>query len=130
MARPPEVANPGGHRPRDLAVLLLAGSDGPPRARARDQQADRTGGALHRRILERIAALDPEPGEFVAALAEIVAELGEPTGRTRSLCALILDEWLACRDSPDAWAWLLAEAVAESGREPGRREGRRGPGPD
>jgi hypothetical protein len=129
MAGPLEVVNSEGRRPRDLALLLLAAPDEPPRARARDQQADRAGGALRRCILDRIAALDPEPEAFEAALASIIQEFGEPTGPTRSLCALILGEWTACQAAPDAWAWLLAEAVAGTDREPRQGKGRRGPAP-
>ena len=58
-------------RPRDLALLLLASRDLRPRQRARDQQADAAGLALKRRVLDRVAALDPEPAEFEAALVEL-----------------------------------------------------------
>lgn len=127
MALSPEVVNRDGRRPRDLALLLLAASDEPARERARDQQADRAGGQLRRRILDRIAALDPDPERFEAALAAIVTELGEPTGPTRSLCVLIFQDWTACQAAPDAWAWLLAEAVAGADGKPRRGKGRRGP---
>ena len=69
-------------RPRDLALLLLASGDLLPRKRARDQQADRTGLELKRRMLDRLAALDPEPHELEAALLQIVNEMGPPTGPT------------------------------------------------
>src|SRR5205823_13402942 len=55
-------------RPRDLALLLLASGDLRPRKRARDQQADRVGLDLKHRILQRLAALDPEPEALEAAL--------------------------------------------------------------
>jgi hypothetical protein len=129
MAVSTELVNPESRRPRDLALLLLAASDEPPRERARDQQADRAGGALRRRILDRIAALDPEPEQFEAALVAIVTELGEPTGPTRSLCALIFQEWTACQAAPEAWAWLLAEAVSGAEAKPRRGKGRRGSEP-
>lgn len=106
---------------------MLAGGGNPPRQRARDQQADRIGEALRRRVLDRLAALDPEPDGIEAALARVVAELGEPSGPTRSLCALIRQEWESVRSNPAYWQWLLAEAVAadESGasRSRGRRRG-------
>jgi hypothetical protein len=108
-------------RPRDLALLLLSTSPAPPRPRARDQQADRIGLGLQRRILERVAALDPEPGELDAALLQIVAELGEPAGPARAVAAVVRDEWqMAC--AAPAWvAQLLAEATAEREHETGRK---------
>ena len=41
----------GGVRPRDFALLLLASRDLAPRKRARDQQADRAGLELKKRVL-------------------------------------------------------------------------------
>lgn len=111
----------GPQRPRDLAVLLLAASGDPPRARARDQQADRAGGALRRRVLDRLAAIDPEPEALDEALAAIVAELGEPSGPTRGVCSAIRQEWSEARLVPGYWSWLLAEAVERTERGPGRR---------
>jgi hypothetical protein len=89
-----------GHRPRDLALTLLAADAGPPRARARDQQADRLGGELRRRVLDRLAAIDPEPPGIDAAFAAIIAELGAPTGPTRGVCAQIRAEWEQAFVSP------------------------------
>jgi hypothetical protein len=111
-------------RPRDLALLLLAIGSGPPRARARDQQADRAGGALRHKVLDRLAAIDPEPDELDQSLASIVLEVGDPTGPTRGICSSIRDEWDQLRISPEAWPWLIHEAVASSGQE-GEREPRR-----
>ena len=68
-----------GRRPRDLALLLLALGDDPPRQRARDQQADRAGAALRRRLLDGLAAVDPEPDDCESALEAAVVEIGEPT---------------------------------------------------
>ena len=53
-------------RPRDLALLLLASGDLLPRRRARDQQADRAGLDLKRRLLEGVAAFDPGSGSTAA----------------------------------------------------------------
>ena len=71
-------------RPRDLALLLLAAGGEPPRQRARDQQADRAGAEIRRRVLDRLAALDPEPEDFEATLARIVAEFEVPFPYPRS----------------------------------------------
>ena len=121
---PPDA--PTERRPRDLALLLLAIGGGPPRQRARDQQADLTGAELHRRVLDRLASLDPEPEECEATLARIVLEFGEPTGPTRGVCLRVKQEWEECRASPIAWSWLLGEAI-EAGDDTPRRRRRRGP---
>lgn len=116
------------HRPRDLAVLLLAIGADPPRVRARDQQADRAGADLRRRVLDRLAALDPDPDPEALgqALAAIVAEFGEPTGPTRGVCSQWRQEWEQTLASPGAWAWFLAEALerTKAGDEPGPKRGR------
>jgi hypothetical protein len=113
-------------RPRDLALLLLASGDLRPRQRARDQQADRAGLDLKRQLLDRLAALDPEPDALEAALAGVVEELGPPTGPTRALALAFREEWQAAVGSPDWVAQLLEEALRESARD---REGpRRGRG--
>jgi|GEM_PF-1443363 len=134
MDRPAESLTPSGgdaggvpHRPRELALLLLAIGTDPPRARARDQQADRAGGALLRRILDRLAALDPEPADLDAALTQIVTEIGEPTGPARGVCSQIVQEWNQTLASPGAWAWLLSEAIdcTARGDHPGPKHGRR-----
>ncbi len=108
-------------RPRDLALLLLASGDLLPRQRARDQQADRAGNDLKRRILEEIAARDPEPADLDAALFRIVEEFGPPPGPTRAVAAVVRDEWLAARASPEWVAQLLGEAASAD-----QQEGRRG----
>jgi hypothetical protein len=112
-------------RPRDLAILLLASGDLLPRQRARDQQADRAGLDLKRRILDRLAALDPEPADLEAALLTIVEEMGPPQGPARAVAAVVRDEWLAACASPEWVAQLLAEAATADQREDGR--GRRIP---
>jgi len=121
--------NLGLVRPRDLALLLLAASYSPPRARARDQQADRAGGALRRRVLDRLVLDDPEPEALDAALAAIVAEFGEPSGPTRGVCSMIRQEWTESRLAPGYWTWLLSEAVSQGDRGRGSRR-RRPDGPE
>jgi len=117
---------PVERRPRDLALLLLAMGGGPPRQRARDQQADLAGMDLYRRVLDRLASLDPEPADCEATLAQIVQEFGEPTGPTRGVCLRIRQEWEEARESPTFWSWLIAEALEAGHGEPRRRR-RRGP---
>src|SRR5437870_12937151 len=98
-------------RPRALAVLLWASGDLRPSKRARDQEADRTGLALKRRVLDRLSALDPEPNEINAALARIIDEIGPPTGPTRAIALSFQDDWQAACASPEWIAHLLNEAT-------------------
>jgi hypothetical protein len=111
----------GTLRPRDFALLLLASGGALPRQRARDQQADRAGLELKRRVLDAVAALDPEPDEMEAALLAVVEEVGPPTGPTRSVALDVLEEWRAAAATPGWTAFLLAEAVRP--REEGGRRG-------
>jgi hypothetical protein len=104
-------------RPRDLALLLLASGDLRPRKRARDQQADRVGLELKRRVLQRLAAIDPEPVDLEAALLDIVQEFGPPTGPTRAVATVVREEWQAACATPDWVAQLLGEAMRESAEE-------------
>src|SRR5687768_14158623 len=100
-------------RPRDLALLLLASGELLPRRRARDQQADRAGLELKRNLLDRRAALEPEPEELEAALMQIVAEIGPPTGPTRALALALKEDWeLACVN-PAFLQHLLEQATRE-----------------
>lgn len=98
-------------RPRDLALLLLGSRDLRPRQRARDQRADTTGLDLKRRVLERLAALDPEPDDVEAALLHITDELGPPSGPTRAVARMIHEEWQAASVHPEWIAQLLSEAL-------------------
>ncbi len=100
-------------RPRDFALLLLSTGEMRPRQRARDQQADLIGLGLKRRILEQIAALDPDPPDLPVALARIATELGDPAGPARAVAVSVRDEWqMAC--ATPAWVeQLLAEATRE-----------------
>lgn len=98
-------------RPRDFAVLLLSSGDLTPRQRARDQQADRAGLEIKRRVLNAVAARDPEPADLEAALVAIVEELGEPSGPTRAVARGVLEEWQSASATPELMAHLLGEAV-------------------
>lgn len=110
-------------RPKDLANLLLAGGDLLPRQRARDQQADLAGMALKREVLHRLSALDPEPEAIDVALAQIIVDIGEPSGPTRGVCLNVRYDWEAACASPEFVVWLLDEALRESSGEP--RKGKR-----
>jgi hypothetical protein len=112
-------------RPRDLAILLLASGDLAPRQRARDQQADLAGMDLKRRLLDQIAALDPEPEDTEAALMQIVDDFGPPTGPTRSIAISFLEEYQTACTSPEWVEQLLGEAAQRSAE--GERRGRRLP---
>lgn len=98
-------------RPHDFALLLLASRDLRPRQRARDQRADLEGLDLKRRILQEIAAQDPEPDEIEAALFRLIEQFGPPFGPTQALAALIRDEWQAACVSPEWIVQLLEEGV-------------------
>jgi hypothetical protein len=117
---------PAPLRPRDLALLLLAAGGLAPRQRARDQQADRVGLELKRRVLDRLAALDPEPAGLEAALAGITAELGPPVGPARAVALSVWEDWQAACAAPEWIDHLLEEATRASlaDREGGSR-GRR-----
>jgi hypothetical protein len=101
-------------RPRDLALLMMASGDTLPRMRARDQQADRAGLDLKQRMLERIAALDPEPNMLEEKLVQVVGELSPPSGPARALAVLFHEEWQAACATPEWIGQLLAEALASS----------------
>jgi hypothetical protein len=111
-------------RPRDFALLRLAALGGPPRDRARDQQADLAGIAIERAILDALVTLDPGPDTLEAALAGIVATGPGPDGPRRAVAALLMREWREIAAAPGYWAWLAAEGVHEASREARRRGGR------
>jgi hypothetical protein len=115
---------PGPVRPRQFAVLLLSSGDVTPRQRARDQQADRAGLELKRRVLNALVARDPEPEELEAALLAIIEELGPPSGPTRAIALALVEEWRAAAVTPDWLAHLVGEAVRGPEAE-GRRRGRK-----
>jgi hypothetical protein len=111
MEVPPADLPGGPLRPGDYARFALAASGAPPRARARDQQADLVGESLRRCVLDRLVALDPEPEALESALMAIVAELGEPTGSTRAICSVILQEWEMARLGPRLLPFLIDQAI-------------------
>jgi len=100
-------------RPADFARLLLAGGDLVPRQRARDQEADRAGLAIKRRLLERLAADDPEADAIEAVLTHAVEDWGEAAGSARAVAATILEEWHAACADPRIVAHLLTNAVRD-----------------
>jgi hypothetical protein len=110
-------------RPHDFALLLLSSGVTAPRQRARDQQADRAGLDLERRVLNALIAADPEADELEAALLAIVEEMGPPTGPTRAIALSLLEEWQAASSNPGWLAHLLGEAVRGPEAE-GKRRGR------
>jgi hypothetical protein len=110
-------------RPSEIALLLLASGDLLPRQRARDQQADLSGNELKRQLLNALVLRDPEPDQLAAALEAIVAELGPPTGPTRSVAMAVMDDWRAACESPVFVEWLLEQAVRE-GQATGERRRR------
>ena len=123
------VPSPSILRPRDLALLLLASGDLRPRKRARDQQADRAGLEIKRRILEQVVALDPEPEALEAALIKMIDEMGPPSGPIRSVASVVRDEWQVACSAPEWVSQLLSEAVNNSTDRPktapgGNRENR------
>jgi hypothetical protein len=109
-----DATHPQLLRPRDLGLLLLASRDLRPRQRARDQRADLQGLDLKRRVLEHLAAEDPEPADLEATLLRIIEELGAPYGPTRAIATLIHEEWQAACATPEWVRQLLAEAVSDN----------------
>ncbi len=108
-------------RPRDFALLLLASGELAPRQRARDQQADRAGLELKRRVLEALAAHDPEPEDLEATLLAVVEDLGPPTGPTRAVALALFEDWQSAAAAPALLDHLLGQAI-----HPPTAEGRRG----
>jgi hypothetical protein len=104
--------------PRDFALLLLASGELAPRQRARDQQADRAGLELKRRLLTELVARDPADADLEATLLAIVDAFGPPTGPTRAVARALLEEWQSARASPALVAHLLGEAARRSGAAP------------
>jgi hypothetical protein len=118
---PDSPPSEGPLRPRDFALLLLASGELAPRQRARDQQADRAGLALKRRVLEALAQRDPEPEDMEAALLAVVEDLGPPTGPTRGVALALFEDWRSAAAAPGLVEHLLGQAI-----HPPPAEGRRG----
>jgi hypothetical protein len=114
----------GRRRPRDLAILLLAADPSTPRQRARDQRADLAGSHLERFLLDRVAAIDPEPDDLEAELSRIAHEQPALSGPLRAIGALILQEWKTSRQVPAYWEWLLRRAI-EAGGDTHGHQGKR-----
>ena len=110
-------------RPKDMALLLLASGELLPRQRARDQESDRAGNTLKSRMLNALIEFDPAPEQLEAALEQIIAAFGPPTGPTRAIAVGIREEWQAACASPEFVEWLLAQAV-HTGLEPTEGHGR------
>jgi hypothetical protein len=98
-------------QPSQLAMLLLASRESLPRARARDQQADLAGSQLKQRVLQRIIDTDPDSKDFAAILEEIIEEIGEPTGPTRAIARIIIEEWTSAMENPELIRWLIDQAA-------------------
>jgi hypothetical protein len=107
-------------RPRDLALLLLSSEELRPRRRKRSQSPDVIGMDQKRRLLERIADLDPEPDALEAALARLIDELGPAPGPFRALAIGFRDDWRALTSNPH-WLEQLREEAAREGGGGGRR---------
>lgn len=116
-------------RPGDFARILLAGDGAPPRARARDQQADLAGETLRRHVLHRLVALDPELEDLDEALLAIALEQAGPTGPARGVCSAIRQEWEMARMSPSYWSLLVAQALQADELNARRRNRRQGEAP-
>ena len=82
---------------------------------------------MFRKVLDRLAALDPDPEDCEAALFGIIEEFGEPTGPTRGLCVRFSQEWREFEGNPEAWSWLLNEAIEAGQGVVKRRRRDRGP---
>jgi hypothetical protein len=101
-------------RPRDLALLLLSSEELRPRRRKRSQSPDVAGMDLKRRLLERIAELDPEASALEATLSRLIEELGPPSGPFRSLAIGFRDDWFGLAANPH-WIEQLREEAARQG---------------
>ena len=98
-------------RPREVAILLLAASAKAPRQRARDQRADLAGLEIKRQVLDRLIQRDPDPAVLEATLANVILEIGSPTGPTRAVAAMLRDELEAAQQNPAFLEQLLSDAV-------------------
>jgi hypothetical protein len=116
----PSILSPG-----EFARLLLGAEGGPPRARARDQQADVAGARLRHQVLERLAAIDPSPDHLDEALLAIASEMGQPSGPPRAAALSVRQEWEQLQAQPGLASFLAAEALTRDDREGKPRRRRR-----
>ena len=110
-------------RPRDFALLLLCSGELLPRQRLRSQTPDTCGLELKRRMLESLAALDPEPAALDEALERLVRDGcspggGAPAGPLRALALTFRDEWQALPANPLWLEYLQSEARKKRGLSP------------
>ena len=106
-------------RLRDLALLLLSSGELLPRQRLRSQSPDSAGLELKRRLLQRVADLDPEPGNLDATLARLIDELGPPSGPIRALAIGFRDDWQGLASNPEWLKQLRDEAAQQRERGDG-----------
>jgi len=104
-------------RPRDLALLLLSSGELLPRQRLRSQSPDAAGLELKRRLLKRVADLDPDPANLEETLARLIDELGPPSGPIRALALGFRDDWQGLASSPEWFKQLQDEAARQRERE-------------
>jgi hypothetical protein len=116
-------------RPGDFARILLAEGGAPPRARARDQQADLAGETLRRRVLNRLVELDPDPEDLDETLLAIAMEQVVPSGPARGVCSAIRQEWDMARLSPPYWSLLVTQALQADEVNARRRNRQQGEAP-
>jgi hypothetical protein len=109
-------------RPRDLALLLLSSGELLPRQRLRSQSPDAAGLQLKRRLLQRLAELDPEPSDLELALARLIDELGPPAGPVRALAIGFRDDWRGLASNPGWLEQLRAEAAQQRERGSGGQQ--------
>lgn len=103
-------------RPRDLALLLLSSGELLPRQRLRSQSPDAAGLQMKRRLLERLAELDPEANDLEATLTRLIDELGPPAGPVRALAIGFRDDWRGLASNPEWLKQLRAEAAQQCDR--------------
>ena len=96
--------------------MLAAGSQ-PPRQRARDQKADRTGTELRQQLLQRLVELDPAADQLEATLLLIIEEMGPPAGPLRAIAANVRDDMLHARENPHVVEHLIGKAVRSGSKE-------------
>ena len=99
-------------RPRDLALLLLSSGELLPRQRLRSQSPDSAGLELKRRLLQRVADLDPEPDNLETTLAQLIDDLGPPSGPIRALAIGFRDDWQGLASNPE-WLTQLRDEAAQ-----------------